>query len=195
MDRLRGSIDLAEDAMTLADALVLDQNKGEAQCNEEAKALISGIILDVVCHDAPEHRNLVSVREYLTLALHAGQRGAGGLIAQAANPFLGKSEREAAGVLFGAQRHTHFLDSPRIAQVVKTSDFGFANLKNHIATVFLVRPPDRPNTYARWLRPILAQAINDMARSPDRPSRISSSSLSRLSAFRRARFANRIRQS
>jgi type IV secretion system protein VirD4 len=181
LDRLEAaSLDLAEDAMTLADALVFDQNEGEAHWNEEAKALISGIILYVVCHDAPEHRNLVSVREYLTLApddfkalliVMQDSDGAGGLIARAANRFLGKSEREAAGVLSGAQRHTHFLDSPRIAQVVKASDFSFADLKDDIATVFLVLPPDRLDTYARWLRLILAQAINDMARSPARPQR------------------------
>jgi type IV secretion system protein VirD4 len=181
LDRLQATgIDLAEDAMTLADALVFDQNEGEAHWNEEAKALISGIILYVICHDAPEHRNLVSVREYLTLApdnfkalltVMQDSDGASGLIARAANRFLGKSEREASGVLSGAQRHTHFLDSPRIAQVVKDSDFSLADLKDDIATVFLVLPPDRLDTYARWLRLILAQAINDMARSPARPPR------------------------
>jgi type IV secretion system protein VirD4 len=40
-----------------------------------------------------------------------------------------------------------------------------------VATVFLILPPDRLDTYARWLRLILAQAINDMARSPARPTR------------------------
>jgi type IV secretion system protein VirD4 len=96
---------------------------------------------------------------------------AGGLIARAANRFLSKSEREAAGVLSGAQRHTHFLDSPRIAQVVNGSDFTFADLKDNVATVFLILPPDRLDTYSRWLRLILAQAINEMARSPARPTR------------------------
>lgn len=52
----------------------------------------------------------------------------------------------------GAQRHTHFLDSPRIAQVVGGSDFSFADLKNEVATVFLILPPDRLDTYSRWLR-------------------------------------------
>ena len=181
LDRLEAdSIDLAEDAMTLADALVFDQNEGEAHWNEEAKALLSGIILYVVCHDDPEHRTLTSVREYLTLApddfkalltVMQDSDRAGGLIARAANRFLSKSEREAAGVLSGAQRHTHFLDSPRIAQVVNGSDFTFADLKDNVATVFLILPPDRLDTYSRWLRLILAQAINEMARSPARPTR------------------------
>jgi type IV secretion system protein VirD4 len=181
LDRLDAdSLDLAEDAMTLADALVFDENETEAHWNEEAKALISGIILYVVCHDDAAHRNLTSVRDYLTLArddfaalltVMQASDGAGGLIARAANRYLSKSHREAAGVLSGAQRHTHFLDSPRIAQVVGGSDFAFADLKDNVATVFLILPPDRLDTYSRWLRLLVAQAIGEMARSSAKPPR------------------------
>jgi type IV secretion system protein VirD4 len=181
LDRLAAdSLDLAEDAMTLADPLVFDENETEAHWNEEAKALISGIILYVACHDDREHRNLTSVRDYLTLAsddlkalltVMQASDGAGGLIARAANRFLSKSDREAAGVLSAAQRHTHFLDSPRIAKVVGSSDFSFADLKENVATVFLILPPDRLDTYSRWLRLLVAQAISEMARSPARPAR------------------------
>jgi type IV secretion system protein VirD4 len=47
---------------------------------------------------------------------------ANGLVARAANRHCGKSDREAAGVLSSAQRHTHFLDSPRMAAVTARSD-------------------------------------------------------------------------
>mgnify|MGYP002780481383 FL=1 len=181
LDRLDAdSLDLAEDAMTLADALVFDEVEAEAHWNEEAKALISGIILYVVCHDDAAHRNLSSVRDYLTLApdeftalltVMQASEAAGGLIARAANRYLSKSHREAAGVLSGAQRHTHFLDSPRLAQVVGGSDFAFADLKDSVATVFLILPPDRLDTYSRWLRLLVAQAIGEMARSSAKPPR------------------------
>ncbi len=181
LDRLDAdSLDLAEDAMTLADALVFDEQTSEAHWNEEAKALIAGIILYVVCHDEPAHRTLSSVRDYLTLApddftalltVMQASDGAGGLIARAANRHISKSHREAAGVLSAAQRHTHFLDSPRIAQVVGASDFAFADLKKNVATVFLILPPDRLDTYSRWLRLLVAQAINELARSSAKPPR------------------------
>ena len=181
LDRLDAkSLDLAEDAMTLADALVFDEAETEAHWNEEAKALISGIILYVICHDDAAHRNLSSVRDYLTLGaddftalltlMQASDR-AGGLIARAANRYLSKSHREAAGVLSGAQRHTHFLDSSRIAAVVGGSDFAFSELKDSVATVFLILPPDRLDTYSRWLRLLVAQSINEMARSSAKPKR------------------------
>ena len=96
---------------------------------------------------------------------------AGGLVARAANRHLGKSDREAAGVLSSAQRHTHFIDSPRIVASTAASDFRFADLKETPATVFLILPPDRLDTYARWLWLLIAQAVTDMARSPARPER------------------------
>ena len=96
---------------------------------------------------------------------------AGGLVARAANWHLGKSDREVAGVLSAAQRHTHFLDSPRMIAVLNRSDFHFADLKHNNATVFLVLPPDRLSTYSRWLRLLITPSLTDMARAPDTPAR------------------------
>jgi len=183
LDRLNpASLDLAEDANTLAEALVHDApgQSGEAHWNEEAKALIAGLILHTVVHEPADRRTLATVRDKLTLApagfaaLLADMQdssGAGGLIARAANRQLGKSDREAAGVLSSAQRHTHFLDSPRIVASTAASDFTFAELKDTTATVFLCLPPDRLDTYARWLRLLVSQAVTDMARSTARPAR------------------------
>ena len=100
------------------------------------------------------------------LKLMQDSTAAGGLIARAANRHLSKADREAAGVLSSAQRHTHFLDSPRMAAVMARSDFRFAQLKDRTASVFLVLPLDRLGTYSRWPRLMVAQAITDMARSP-----------------------------
>jgi len=174
------SLDLAEDANLLADALVYDPpgQAGEAHWNEEAKALIGGLILHAVCNAEPHNKTLAQVRDWLTgspqefhalLAAMQQSRGASGLIRRAANRHLGKSEREAAGVLSSAQRHTHFLDSARINQTMARSDFRFGDLKDTNATVFLVLPPERLDGFARWLRLMVAQAIQDLARSPARP--------------------------
>jgi type IV secretion system protein VirD4 len=168
-------LDVAEDAATLAEALVYDApgEAGEAHWNEEAKALIAGIILYVVAEEPPRRRTLAVLREHLTtdtetlsalLTRMQGTAAAGGLIARAANRYRGKDPREAAGVLSAAQRHTHFLDSPRMTAVLGHSDFAFADLKSRTETVFLVLPPDRLGTYARWLRLMVTQSLQDMAR-------------------------------
>ena len=176
LDRMTAdSLDLGEDASTLAAALVIDPpgQAGEAHWNEEAWALIVGLVLFCVVHEDEQRRHLGTVREYLTLpperfrellGLMQESRGATGLIARAANRFLGKANREAAGVLSGAQRHTHFLDSPRIVQSLVRSDFRFADLRHQLITVFLVLPPNRMDAYSRWLRLLVSEALQDIAR-------------------------------
>ena len=180
LDRIDpGGLDLADDCMTLADALVYDApgEAGEAHWNEEAKALISGLILSIVTSEPAPTRTLAALRDRLTLAPAAftaqleAMQVQGGLAARAANRHLGKSDREAAGVLSAAQRHTHFLDSPRMTAVLGTSDFSFADVKARAITVYLVLPPDRLATYARWLRLMLAQGLTDLARAPASPAR------------------------
>jgi type IV secretion system protein VirD4 len=175
------SLDLAEDAATLADALVLDSGDAkDSHWNDEAKALISGIIMYVAASEKPEARNLDRVRQYLTLPPEtfkeflqemADSKAAHGLIARTGGRFLGKTGVEFAGVISTAQRHTQFLDSPRIARALSRSDFSFADLVAGLASVFVVLPPDRLETYNRWLRLMINAALRDLARAPQRPAR------------------------
>jgi len=202
LDRLTpDSLDLGEDAASLTEALVMDPpgQVTEAHWNEEAKAILGGLIMFCVCHEDRDRRTLATVREYLTLPpdrlkalleLMQDSDGAGGLIARAANRFLGKADREAASVLSNAQRHTHFLDSPRIAKVLSRSDFHFSDLRHRITSVFLVLPPNRMDAYSRWLRLLVSQALQDIARDAEavtgaqgRSQRLSSPTLFLLDEF------------
>ncbi|MTH80149.1 TraM recognition domain-containing protein [Paracoccus aestuariivivens] len=181
LDRLTAeSPDLGEDAAALAEALVMDPpgQVSEAHWNEEAKALLGGLIMFVACHETPERRSLAAVRDYLTLPperfrelleLMQQSDAAHGLIARAANRFLGKADREAASVLSNAQRHTHFLDSPRIVAAMSRSDLRFADLRHGVISVFLVLPPNRLDAYSRWLRLLVSEALQDIARDAERP--------------------------
>ena len=70
LDRLTpDSLDLGEDAASLTEALVMDPpgQVTEAHWNEEAKAILGGLIMFCVCHEDRERRTLATVREYLTL--------------------------------------------------------------------------------------------------------------------------------
>jgi type IV secretion system protein VirD4 len=169
------SLDLGEDAASLAEALVMDPpgQQSEAHWNEEAKALLAGLIMFAVAHEDQDRKTLATVREYLTLPpekfrtlleLMQDSTAAGGLIARTANRFLGKSDREAASVLSSAQRHTHFLDSLRIVAATARSDFQFSALRHELTSIFLVLPPNRLDAYSRWLRLLVAQALQDIAR-------------------------------
>lgn len=177
-----GSAMFAEDAYSLATALVSDapSQVREAHWNEEATALIHGLIMFCATTEAPEHRNLGRVRAYLTmppegfkelLELMQQSTAADGLVARAANRRLGQNDREAASILTTAQRHTHFLDSAMIQRVTARTDFSFMDVANHSGSVFLVLPPDRIATYSRWLRVMVGQAITEIARAKEPPAR------------------------
>ena len=177
-----GSERFAEDAAALADAIVSDPpgEVREAHWNEEAVALLSGLILLCASSEPPARRNLARVRAYLTqppetfhqlLEAMQASDAAGGLVARAANRRLGQNEREAASVLSTAQRHTHFLDSTSIAEATSRTDFRFADLARSTGSVFLVLPPDRIPTHARWLRILVAQALGEILRLPEPPAK------------------------
>jgi type IV secretion system protein VirD4 len=108
----------------------------------------------IVASEPVATRTLATLRDHLTLAS----------VACVANCQFGKSDREAAGVLSSAQRHTHFLDSPRMTTTFGHSDFSFADLKERPVSIFLVLPPDRLDTYARWLRLMVVQALTELVR-------------------------------
>ena len=113
LDRLSAtSLDLGEDAASLAEALVMDPpgQVSEAHWNEEAKALLSGLIMFAVAHEDYGRKTLATVREYLTLPpnrLDAYSRWLRLLVAQAlqdiardAEASQGTAERLSAPTLF-----------------------------------------------------------------------------------------------
>ncbi len=68
-----------------------------------------------------------------------------------------------------AQSHTHFLDSPRMADVLDSSSFAMSALKTRPTTVCVVLPPERLDTYARWMRLMIATGLLAMTRTNTRP--------------------------
>lgn len=174
------SPDVAEDAALLADALVIERGGGDSHWDDEARALLAGLILHVASIEPQATRTLAKVRELV--ALPPDQFGellddmsvnlsAHGLVARCAYRLRQKADRERSGVVSTAQAHTHFLDSPRMAQVMGGSDFNLADLKRKRVSVFVVLPAERISTFNRWLRLMVGEALTAMARTPGKPSR------------------------
>ena len=186
--------DLAEDAALLADGLVVSgRNEEQEFWNAEARALIAGLIMHVATTELPERRHLGTVRRLLTAppeGVHHGRHAphrdgrsrappaafnalldrmasnnaALGLIAGAAHRLLQKSARERSGVISTAQANTHFLDSPRMTEVLGASDFDLWDLKSGRMTIYLVLPAERLPTYGRWLRLMVSLCLAALTR-------------------------------
>lgn len=168
----KGDPDITENAMILADALVIPSEGKDAFWDEEAKALLHGIILYVATDSAEDgQRHLGRVRELMLLdgktlkkffehMLNSPHH----IVQSTGARCLQKEEKLLANVMATAQAHTHFLDSERLRESLLASDFKFDDLKTKPTTIYLVLPADRLNTFSRWLRLLIQQAITVNAR-------------------------------
>lgn len=170
--------DAPDNAMLLADSIIQTNDKGDPFWQLEAKALLHGVIL-LVAFDATyeDKRNLGTVRdlllltgddqvklfEYMANSPHA-------LVASCGMRCLQKEPKLMANVMASAQAETHMLDSQRLRDALAVSDFDFADLKKKPMSVFIIIPADRVETFSRFLRLIVQQALTVTARNiEDRP--------------------------
>lgn len=174
--------DINENAMMLADSIVVPREGSlEAFWDEESKALLMGFLLHVaIDYDEQQNRNLGRVRDIicmgssdLTVILNHMMSSPNSIVSSTATRTTAKEERLKSNVLASLQAHTHFLDSPRIRESLSKSDFKFEDLKTSKMTVYLVLPADRLQTFGRWLRLLIQQALTVNARNielkPDKP--------------------------
>ncbi|MBC6942057.1 MAG: hypothetical protein DWB45_04960 [Xanthomonadales bacterium] len=182
--------DVVGQASTLVEMLVVtgaNQDDNSAHFNDSAKDLIKGLIVYAKSLPDPASRSLGEVRRLITLPLavpansgresladHLANMSASdalafGIPARAANAFMSKDAKEASGVLSTAQRHTAFLDDPRIVTALSRSDFSFADLKRRPMTVYVVMPPDRLAAQTRFMRALVGAALSAITATSDTP--------------------------
>ncbi|WP_277765863.1 type IV secretory system conjugative DNA transfer family protein [Sphingomonas sp. HITSZ_GF] len=176
-----GDLDIAENAMLLADALIAEEKDKDSFWDQEAKALLQGVILYVATdeHEADD-RHLARVRDLLLLDgedlrqfFERMRESVHHVVASTGARSLQKDPKTLSNVLASVQAHTHFLDSPRLRANLSASDFRFEDLKANPTTVYLVLPADRLGAFGRWLRLLIQQAITvtarDVANKPRKP--------------------------
>ena len=174
--------DINENAMILADSIITPHTGNrDSFWDEEAKALLMGILLWVALDESEkENRTLGRVRDIISLGemelndlLDEMKRSPNSIVCSTAARTLSKEEKLKSSVLASLQAHTHFLDSPRIRESLSVSDFRFEDLKTTRMSVYLVLPADRLETFGRWLRLLIQQALTVNARNigtkPDKP--------------------------
>ena len=167
-----------DDAALVAEALVIQEEGPGRHFSSAARNFLRGLILEVCCDDKPERRNLLRVRQLLTLdaegfdlllkTMQANTR-CNGVIRRAANSMANKSPNEKSGVLSTAIEQTDFLDSPPLGRCLSGSDFQLTDLKRMPTSVYLCLPAGRMATHSRWLRIIINLAVEAMEREPAKP--------------------------
>ena len=174
--------DISENALMLADSIIaVQRGKHDPYWDEEAKALLMGIALYVAI-DERERQNctLGRVRDIISMGetelaeiLDQMLESENPIVRSTVDRLQSKDPKLRSSVIASLQAHTHFLDSPRIRESLKTSDFKFEDLKTSSMTVYLVLPADRLQPFGRWLRLLVQQALTVNARNieakPDKP--------------------------
>ena len=171
--------DVVGRAGTLADMLVVRSGfESEPHWNDTARDLLRGFLVHVAGLPA-ERRNMAELRAMLTAPedqfaevladmLAASERGGQRLVARTAAVHLGRPERERGSVLSTAQRHTAWLDDPRLCAALARSDFSLQDLKRRPMTVYLAIPPDLRASLG-FVRGFIGLALDSMTAVLGRP--------------------------
>ena len=166
----------ADDAAMIAECLVPSDRSSEPFWNNEARALIAGLVLHVAYNEAPENKNLCAVRDLLNLSpakwkelLKLMSESDNRHVAAAGNRALQKADKEASSVMSTAQSHTHFLESDFIRRSLSGNAFPAEMLKREKVSLFLVLPAEELRTHARWLRLMVSMLLNALARTEGKP--------------------------
>jgi type IV secretion system protein VirD4 len=173
---------IAENAMILWDSIIVPNgSKESAFWDEEAKSIGMGITLHVATAASEVgDRTLGRVRDIIVSGstqfdetLNSMLASEHPIVRSTALRTASKDIKLLSNVLATLQSHTHFLDSPCLRAHMRYSDFRFEDLKTTKMTVYLVLPADRLDTFSRWLRMMIQQAITVNARNieqkPDKP--------------------------
>jgi type IV secretion system protein VirD4 len=102
--------------------------------------------------------------EELRVAIKDAQALGAGSIARAKLARFEADTNEINSVMSTARTQTGFLDSDVLARSMDASDFSFEELCRGNISIYLVLPPDKLQTYARWLRLMVSIAIRAVAR-------------------------------
>ncbi|ATG43633.1 type IV secretory system conjugative DNA transfer family protein [Phaeobacter piscinae] len=176
-----GDIEIGDNAMLLADSIIRSEGGDDPFWNEEAKALLRGVMLHVATDPSEDgQRHLGRVRDLLLLdgedmkALFTSMlQSPLQVVRSTAARSLQKEAKLLSNVLASVQAQTHFLDSPRLRENLAHSDFDFADLKHKPMTIYLILPSDKLNSHGSWLRLLIQQALSVNARNiecqPDQP--------------------------
>jgi type IV secretion system protein VirD4 len=170
------SDEYVDDLAYLADAIIISQSSRDPHWDDSARELVAGLIAFVV--ESPHYRadaSLALVRGLLSLPgpelrvviKDAQALGPRSIAKTKLSRFDGDTP-EINSVMSTARTQTAFLDSDVLARNMEASDFSFEDLYRGNISVYLVLPPDKLETYARWLRLMVSIGIRAVSRGGSR---------------------------
>lgn len=170
------SFTVREDIEVIADGLVKRSDPKHAQWDDGAVTLLAGIMAYILLEGKEESHTLKTIRKILLQSrddLYADAQemmkcdGMGGLARAAGSILMTAFENVKSievDIVGAAKRHTSWIDTDPMTDVLDKSSFQLTDLRSKHATVFLVLPPIYINSHATFLRLFVRCALDAMGR-------------------------------
>ena len=164
-----------DDARLIAEMLVVPEHAQPNHWEREARTLITGLLIHMRYHLDAREQNLGTLRDLLMvdadefeLTCRNGHEPPGKR-ARIAQGFSQKEPKERSAVISTAQGATELFESPELRAATATSSFSFESLKEQVASVFVIVPPEYLEAYRPFLRLVTGLATVAMTRNHARP--------------------------
>lgn len=165
-----------DDARLVAEMLVVPEHAQPNHWEREARTLITGLLLYIRHHWDLLEQNLGTLRDLLMqdgdefellLAKMAVSHQEN--VARIARGFSQKEPKERSAVISTAQGATELFESPELRATTEISSFKFETLKDEVASVFIIVPPEYLEAYRPFLRLMAGLATVAMTRNTAKP--------------------------
>ncbi|MBN9889382.1 type IV secretory system conjugative DNA transfer family protein [Salipiger abyssi] len=165
--------DAFDDAMLAADSLVIPDGGSESHWSGEAASMIAGVLLHTAEQGTASlkamRKALNASRDEFRAMIDQMLDSPFDLVKAAGGRIDNKEERELSSVISTAQRNTHFLESPRLADALNSSDFDPATIGED-TSIYIILPARRIGTARRFLRVLIGALISSITTLPEKPS-------------------------
>lgn len=153
-----------EVAMSMAENMIGKADGDEAFWINEAKAILTMLILYAKSSADPKHHTLGFVRRLASLELPDFQQTCRNIrdkkkhipgLPEAATRVLQKEPKELSGVMSTLQSRTHVFSSPRLQAAIGGTTFSKEDLLGDNASIYIIVPREMLVAYSAWIRTTL----------------------------------------
>ena len=170
-----GTSDELDDAALIADMIIIPGGGDEFWSNE-AKNVITGLILYVANESPAALRNLGEVRYLIMqdqkdfqLTVKDMQRCKNQIVQRIANSIAATEPKVLASVLSTAKSQTAVWDSPRLTAITSRSDFKLEDIKKEPTSFYVIIPPEYLDVYKPVVRLMMGITIATLTRTQEKP--------------------------
>ena len=159
-DLIEEGDDAWEDVRTFAELLIVDRGGKEEFWNNEARNLVSGVILYMVTALPEAEHTMWTLRHLLTQEAEEFElflrekmlESENTQVKRAASSFLQGDGKVRAGIMSTINSHMSIWDSPRLQKMMATNTYRLPAMRYEPMTVYFSIPPGKLESYAPVIR-------------------------------------------